>query len=421
VVSATDGRGQQIDYTYDILGRLVSAILAGRPASEAVTYTWDIAALSGSRGVGRLGRVVDSGTTVEYGYDHRGNVTTKRQRIGTGAWLTQSFTYDLADRRTQITYPSGRIVNYTWNTLGRVTQVRTKASSAVTAWTTLSSGHSYESFGAITGANYGNGLRMRQSWGNDGRLADRRLEVSATSVRLSSLTYQYDNSDNITGITDMLDGSKSRTFGYDPVERLTRMNGAVGSFAREDYLHDDNGNRLSVERRSTVNAAAPAETDSYSIAPGTNRLTSITSAAGTRSFTHDARGNQTGETRPDGSTVTVAYDGRARLTSYTVGSATQTMLYNGADERIRVVTTPTAGPVDTRQFVYDLDHRIVGEYGAGGAADLKADYVWLLPEVGASGPTGGDDGTGGYTPLAVAVGVAGPTGISPLAFEAKVA
>jgi RHS repeat-associated protein len=186
----------------------------------------------------------------------------------------------------------------------------------------------------------------------------------------------------------------------------------MNAFAREDYLHDDNGNRLSVKRRSTVGATTAAESDTYSIAPGTNRLTGITTPGGTRSFTHDARGNQTGETRPDGSTVTVAYDGRARLTSYTVGSATQTMLYNGADERIRVVTTPASGPVDTRQFVYDLDHRIVGEYGAGGATDLKAEYIWLLPEVGASGPTGGDDGTGGYTPLAVAVGVAGQSGIT---------
>jgi RHS repeat-associated protein len=271
---------------------------------------------------------------------------------------------------------------------------------------------SYEAFGALTGANYGNGLRMVQSWGNDGRLAERRLERSADSTALSSLTYTYDNSDNITQIADTLDATKTRSFDYDPVERLTRMDGAVGSFAREDYLHDDNGNRLAVERRATVADAIPAETDSYSIAPGTNRLTAITTPTGTRSFTHDARGNQTGETRPDGAVVTVSYDGRARLTSYSVGTATQTMLYNGADERIRVVTTPASGPTDTRIFLYDLDHRIVGEYGAGGATDLKAEYIWTLSGVGETGPTGGDDGTGGYTPLAVAVGVAGTGGIT---------
>jgi hypothetical protein len=27
--------------------------------------------------------------------------------------------------------------------------------------------------------------------------------------------------------------------------------------------------------------------------------------------------------------------------------------------------------------------------------DIKAEYIWLKPEVGASGPIGGDDGAGG--------------------------
>jgi RHS repeat-associated protein len=49
----------------------------------------------------------------------------------------------------------------------------------------------------------------------------------------------------------------------------------------------------------------------------------------------------------------------------------------------------------------------VGEYGATGTADIKAEYIWLMPEVGATGPTGGDDGLGGYMPLATAVGQAG--------------
>jgi RHS repeat-associated protein len=119
------------------------------------------------------------------------------------------------------------------------------------------------------------------------------------------------------------------------------------------------------------------------------------------------RGNQSVEQWPDGSTITVAYDGFARLTRYKVGVATQDMLYNGEDERIRIVTTPAVGPADTRIYVYDLDHRIVGEYGAAGVADIKAEYIWTLPEVDAAGLTGGDDGTSGYMPLAIVKGAAG--------------
>jgi RHS repeat-associated protein len=35
---------------------------------------------------------------------------------------------------------------------------------------------------------------------------------------------------------------------------------------------------------------------------------------------------------------------------------------------------------------------------------VKAEYIWTLPEMGASGPTGGDDGAGGYMPLAMVTG-----------------
>jgi YD repeat-containing protein len=187
-------------------------------------------------------------------------------------------------------------------------------------------------------------------------------------------------------------------------DRLSRVTGTFSGYAREDIVHDTNGNRLRVERRTVANAVSPSQVDTYQLAPGTNRLTAITGASGSRSFAYDLRGNLTGETRSTGPAVAVTYDGRGRLTAYASAGASQTMTYNGADERVRVVTAPASGPVDTRVYVYDLDHRIIGEYGPGGNADVRAEYIWTLPEVGASGPMGADDGTGGYMPLAVAVG-----------------
>ena len=55
-----------------------------------------------------------------------------------------------------------------------------------------------------------------------------------------------------------------------------------------------------------------------------------------------------------------------------------------------------------RRFVYDADGRVLGEYGAS-ATDVKAEFVWALPEVANDDDLfGGDDGAGGYMPLAVA-------------------
>jgi RHS repeat-associated protein len=71
------------------------------------------------------------------------------------------------------------------------------------------------------------------------------------------------------------------------------------------------------------------------------------------------------------------------------------------DDRVATTTTPVGGSADTRRFVTAPDGRVLGEYGAN-ASDVKAEFIWMHPQVGESGIFGGDDGLGGYMPLAVA-------------------
>jgi RHS repeat-associated protein len=394
-----DGRGQRIDYVRDILGRVVTTTPVGRPASEVVTYSYDAGGL-GSYQKGRLAKLVDGSGTTTFQYDHRGNMLVKRQAIGSTTAANLTYAYDLGDRVTQITYPSGRLVGYVRDTKGRVTTVRTKATSTVTAWTNLATSMSYEPFGALKQATLGNTLSMTSNWGNDGRLASRRLYVTSGGVNLSLLTYAYDNDDNITGITDGVDATKSLTYAYDVNGRLVRTDVAAGSLRRTDYAYDRNGNRLSAARRALPGDANPVESDGYALSAGTNRLASITMPSGTRSIAYDGRGNPTGETRPAAVSVTTAYDGYARLTSYTrTGEANLAHVYNGLDDRVA-----TTRGTDTRRFVTDADGRAIGEYGTS-ATDVKAEFIWMSAEVANDNqPFGGDDGTGGYAPLAVVEG-----------------
>ncbi len=142
---------------------------------------------------------------------------------------------------------------------------------------------------------------------------------------------------------------------------------------------------------------AASAADSDGLAPGTNRLASLTGGSGPRSISYDARGNPLSETRPGGLSITAAYDGCARLTGYTrTGASALTHVYNGLDDR--VATTRGA---QTRRYVYNGQGRVIGEYGTS-ATDVKAEFIWLHPEAANDTlPFGGDDGTGGYAPLAV--------------------
>ncbi|MEO9131015.1 MAG: hypothetical protein ABI240_07385 [Sphingomonas sp.] len=221
---------------------------------------------------------------------------------------------------------------------------------------------------------------------------------------MSLLTYSYDNDDNITSIADGVDPTRSVTYDYDPVSRLTKSVLASGSIRRQDFHFDANGNRTAVEQRTDPTDTLPVSTATYTLNSGTNQLASVVDPTGTRSITYDGRGNTLGETRPT-STITAGYDGYGRLTSYqTTGGASLVNAYSGLDERVSAGTT-----ADMRQYIYDGDGRMMGEYGVS-ASDVKAETIWLSPEVNSSGQMwGGDDGVGGYAPLAIATGTSGGT------------
>ena len=396
LVAAIDGRGQRVDYTRDILGRVTAKTPVGRPASETITYSYDSGGASGCYCVGRLASMTDASGTTNFGYDHRGNLTVKAQPVGTLSW-----TYDLADRIVEMRYPSGRDVAYVRDSKGRIIEVKTRADPG-SAWTQLASNITYEPFGPMKSADLGNGLKLSQDWGSDRRLAAKRLHTG-TGADIWHLSYSYDDDDNITLITDLVTSANSRSFGYDSVDRLTRADGAGGAYAREDYVHDKNGNRIAVERRINVGDTTPAESDNYARTSGTNRIATVAlGTGGTRNFTHDARGNLIGEVQP-GVALTLTYDGHARLVSYAeAGASAQAMLYNGFDERVGLTTMLGGSAVDDRRFVYDEGHRITGEYGSI-IGDLRAEYIWMQPSVGEAGSFGGGNGLGGYMPLAVAV------------------
>ena len=201
-------------------------------------------------------------------------------------------------------------------------------------------------------------------------------------TRLSDLAYGYDPGGNVTSIDDGVTPERSAIYGYDSMGRMNMMVADPGP-------------------------GGGSTAASYSYTGGTNQLASLTAGAGgpanTRAIAYDARGNPTGEARPGGQSVSLDYDGHGRLISYArSGEATLTHSYNGMDDRIATTTLLPGTTPDTRLFVYAPDGRVLGEYGAS-ASDVRAEFIWMSPEVGqANSFGGGDDGLGGYMPLAVA-------------------
>ena len=386
LISSTDGRGQTVNYTRDVLGR-ITAKQAVNVAGQDVAYTYDTAR------IGLVATIVDASGSTTYAYDHRGNVTAKTVGIAGGFNASVGYAYDLADRIVQVTYPSGRSVAYVRDALGQVSGV-TSRSAAQAADTVLASSMVYEPFGPLKSLVYGNGLLLAQDWGNDRRLYTKSVKTVSGTARWSK-SYLYDGDDNIISLKDNRSTSAVLSFTYDALSRLTRATGYTGSVKREDYSYDANSNRALIEQRRIASDVTPANAAVSTFQMGTNRVTQVNDNSVARKIDYNGRGDVSSELR-NASLVTTSYDPYGRLTAYGFfGVPDFTMRYSGTDERVEVTvgTTP-------RRFIYDEDGRLIGEYGTD-VADIKAEHVWLMPEVK----------EGGYEPLAL-IGTATTTWVT---------
>ncbi len=291
----TDARGVVAQMAYDGLSRLTSVTYPASTA-ENITYTYD----TGTNGEGRLTSMTDESGSTSYTYDDRGNVLTETRVIGAASYVT-SYTYDLADNVLTVTYPSGRIVNYGRDVLGRVDTVTTQTDSG-SATENVATSITYLPFGPADGWTFGNGSTASRVFDSDYRITD-LLVTTSGSAGVIDRDYLYNPVNNITGITNALDGTRSQTFTYDSLYRLTQAVGVYGTF---DYSYDEVGNR-------TVKTINSTDVLTYTYATTSNRLLSVDEAGDLRVFTYDAQGNVVIDDRGSGPGLDLEYNDRNRL------------------------------------------------------------------------------------------------------------
>ncbi len=337
-LSSTDARLIMASFEYDVLNRL-TAIHYPDP-SEDVTFDYD----QGPNGIGRLTRIIDQAGVIHMAYDPRGNLVSEI-RIIDGLAYTTGYAYDAADRLVQMTYPSGLVVSYERDSLGRVSSVNAIKDGETRP---VASGLNYAPFGPLTALTFGNGIQMTRALDDDYRL--RAQQAGA----VQDLTFDYDPASNIVGLLDGVNPTRDQSFGYDGVNRLTSAQGGYG--ARE-YVYDKVGNR---ETRSADGAA-----DTYTYSSSANQLASI-AGPNAESFVYDEAGN-TIQKGPS----TYIYNNANRLESVQAsGQVIAKYVYNAKGERVKKVV---AG--ETMIFHYDQAGNLLAEFD--GQGNPLRDYIWL--------------------------------------------
>jgi RHS repeat-associated protein len=359
----TDGRGVVTNLTYDNAGRLLTKQYPAATA-ENITYTWDSTA-GGNNGKGRITEIDDASGSVNWTYDTLGRITQEKKTTS-GVVYTVNYTYDADGNIAQITYPSGRIVNYSRDSLGHVSGVTTKQSSSSSA-VTLASGVAYEPFGALSSLTYGNGLALSKSFTEDYLINTLVVQDASTSTVVVNRSYAFGDSVNITAIADNLNSARSETYTYTASNRLQEGDGIWGTLT---WSYDGVGNRASEALTS-----GSTTTSTYNYPSASNQLASLTQSSTTvRSFSYDGAGNLTADTRSS-TAYNYAYNNRGRLAELDIGSTvTADYTYDGL-ERLAIRATSNMTPAGTTQYVYDLAGHLIAEADSSG--NTLTEYAWL--------------------------------------------
>ncbi len=324
-----------IEYQYDVLGRLTHILYSD--SAQNVTLTYDSG--TGSNLLGRVASVLDPSGLVEYSYDLNGNVVMETRTINGTSFVTE-YDYDNAGNLRTVVYPTGHTVEYTADSVDPALIGGVVLDPSGTNQT-LASGITYKPFGPVDAMTLGNGISVSKTF-------DKSYQMrSLSSGTVLDRSYTADNVGNVMTITDNLDATRSQTFVYDDLYRLTNADGIYGSIA---YNYDNVGNRLSRIRTGTS-----ASEDTYYYYPDTNRLKTVV-GDNAELVQYDADGNTTQRILGAENPQPVMNDPAEYI-------------YNNAGQRI--IKDATTDVI----YHYDLSGHLIAETDNSGNM-LKA-YVWL--------------------------------------------
>ncbi|HSB97888.1 MAG TPA: RHS repeat-associated core domain-containing protein, partial [Spongiibacteraceae bacterium] len=363
LIKKIDGRGVESNFAYDWMNRLTAISYPASP-TENLTFVYDYDGFYDYH-MGRLSYISQADGFVIQTYDANGNIT------GKGDWLStasdgNNYVYDNANRVIQITYPSGRIVTYTRNALGQITQVQLQENSSAPLQTIVSNA-TYEPFGPIKTITYNNDVTTTLQHDADYRIS----RITTTSTPAWDFIYSYDADSQISGLADQIGtgtGNNSKLYTYDNLHRLIVDDrpATVLSFDKYQYQYDAGGNRTLLQKGLSTTGAF---TYPATYAGTSNRMTQYTATA----VTEDAAGNITSLNGK-----TYSYNNANRLSQAVVGSSTVNFRYNGFGQRTtKLVTVGTT--TTTTHYDYSVDGKYLDQIQLNADASYAQayEYLWL--------------------------------------------
>jgi RHS repeat-associated protein len=372
VVSMADNNGTVRSNAYDAVDRLIQTSVMPAPGvigTTANAFQYD--------GLNRQTRLTDnndpsdptSASTVTFAYDSLSRIVEETQngKAVDSAWFAQA-------RRSALTYPNARQVNYTYDALERIQTIQDNGVLTAIAQ------YTYIGPQRVLQRQYQNGTQLTYldnagvtDIGYDGvRRTIERRDLRSDNSLVVGFTHVYDREDNKGSESKLHSPTNSELYSYDSVYRITDFQRGQPTSSTEHWTLDGVGNW----RVDTVNGVPGNRT--------VNSLNEYTNVNG-GPLVYDQNGNLTA------ATLGYRWDYRNRLrqvcslpvntTSCTAPGAQliATYGYDGLNRRTRKMVV-NSGPLNgTTSFYYD-GWRTIEERDGADAVSQQYVYGMYLDE-----------------------------------------
>ncbi len=329
----TNANNDPTDYLYEH-GMLRRKIYADNNEAE---YCYDRS--------GRIAEIKDWTGTVSMSYDSYGRLTSFRNAE------KQTFDYkmDPAGRRTELVYPDGTKVLYTYNSNGQTEKLCTAG---------MESSYGYDSSGRIITRNIRSERNEQKTvlaekllYTDGGKIG--MLEQYENGNLLMESSFGYDDKGNMTsavrsicsGKTDKV--TETYTYEYDEMNRIRKAVNAENPADYEEYRYDEYGNCVF----KVINGITCEYEYNVLDQLTSKKEYSENSEPEITSYTYDSDGHLI---MASGAEETLrTYDVRGNLTGISKNGKTLSINVNSLGR----VLSETDDAGNTRQFRYDMEHK----------------------------------------------------------------
>jgi RHS repeat-associated protein len=375
----TDAIGNTATLSYDVLGRPTTDVEAGTSMPGLTSkWLWDA-----TNGVGEAMNACTSTmcTSASYQrkptYDSLGRVSLEKL-IVEGTTYSYTPAYNADGRLDTLTYPSGFVAKYVYDSYGYLTQIQDNASGNA-VWMA----NTVDAEGHVTAQTAGHGSHTMASTAsydaNTGNVLDICASTNAGPCDGYAADFGYDW-DALGRLKDRSDTYQGYTenFCYDGLNRLTNvaMGSSCTSSGTKTFAYDATGN---MTEKSDVCATAGCMAYGGSGA-GPHALTSITgtyNGVTNPTFTYDDNGNML--TGPNRTASYTSYNMTAKTTEG--ASAGAEFVYGPEHQRTKMCVPNCTSPTATTWYLYDPATGGISEKVVSGSTTTWRDYI-VVPGAG---------------------------------------